>query len=126
MDDKKRILIVEDEIFIRELYEDYLTKRGYEVLSAEDGEKGLQLAQDEKVQLILLDVMLPKMTGIDVLKHVKEGSGVNKEVPLYMLTNLGQDSVIKQAFTLGAAGYLIKSQLTPQQLADQIAEILKA
>lgn len=126
MDNKpKKILLVEDEFFIRDLYERYLKKNGFEVISAIDGEDGLQKALNNPVDLILLDIMMPKMTGIEVLSKIKEESSIAKNTPVYLLTNQVQESIIKEAFKLGAEGYLIKAQLLPKQIVEEIQNIFK-
>ncbi len=125
MDKQKRILLVEDEFFIRDLYERYLKKNGYEIISAVDGQDGLDKALANPVDLILLDIMMPKMTGIEVLEKIKEDSSPAKDTPVYLLTNQVQESIIKEAFKLGAEGYLIKAQLLPKQIVEEIENIFK-
>lgn len=119
----KRILLIEDEFFIRDLYERYLSKNGYEVITAVDGEEGLNKAQNEKVDLILLDIMMPKMTGLEVLKKIKEDGALAKDTPVYLLTNLGQESIIKDAFKMGAEGYLLKAKMLPKQIVEEIKKV---
>jgi CheY-like chemotaxis protein len=121
----KKILLVEDEFFIRDLYERYLKKNGFEVISAVDGEDGMKKALENKVDLILLDIMMPKMTGIEVLSKIKEEGSIAKDTPVYLLTNQVQDSIIREAFKLGAEGYLIKAQLLPKQIVEEIQNIFK-
>lgn len=119
------ILIVEDDLFIRELYERQLSLAGYTVSSAADGPEGLEKMNQKVPNLLLLDIMLPKMNGLDVLKAIK-AQDTTKEVPVILLTNLGQDSVIKEGFNLGADGYLIKSAYTPDQIIDEVKKFLDA
>jgi CheY-like chemotaxis protein len=121
----KKILLIEDEFFIRDLYERYLKKSGYEVLTAVDGEDGLNKALNNQVDLILLDIMMPKMTGIEVLEKIKQDNSIGKNTPVYLLTNQVQESIIKEAFKLGAEGYLIKAQLLPKQIVEEIQNIFK-
>lgn len=121
MEDKKRILLIEDEAIIRELYEKVLTEAGYELSFAFDGESGIEKAGKGKYDLILLDIMLPKRTGLDVLKELKTVS--KNKVPIYMLTNLGQESVMKEAYSLGADGYLLKAKFLPEQLVQEIKAV---
>ena len=125
MDTSKKILLIEDEFFIRDLYERYLKKSGYEVITAIDGEDGLEKALNNKVDLILLDIMMPKMTGIEVLEKIKQDDSIAKSTPVYLLTNQVQESIIKEAFKLGAEGYLIKAQLLPKQIVEEIQNIFK-
>lgn len=114
----KKILLIEDEFYIRDLYRMILEKAGFEVLLAEDGEKGYNLAQ-KLPNLILLDIMLPKMNGIILLKKLKEETRT-KNIPVVLLTNLGQEEVIKAAFDSGASGYFLKAGLNPNELVKKI------
>lgn len=122
MSGKKKILLVEDELFIRELYERALSQAGYDVTTAVDGEQALKVAKKD-LDLILLDIMLPKIHGIDVLKQLKK-SDETKNIPVVMITNLGQESVIDDAFKIGAQGYLIKMRLTPYEVLNKVGEFL--
>ena len=118
-----RILIIEDDYFIRELYERQLKKKGYEVVAAADGAEGLVKAAEVKPRLILLDIMLPKLNGLDLLGTLK-AKPETSEIPVVLLTNLGQESVIKEGFKLGAKGYLIKSAYTPEQIISEVESFL--
>ncbi len=121
---KQKILIIEDDFFVRDLYKRELSRKGFEVSTAEDGAEGLLKVIEEKPDLILLDIMLPKMSGLDVLKKVKEKEEV-KDIPVVLLTNLGQDNVIREGFTLGAVGYLIKAAYTPTQIIEEVKKFLR-
>lgn len=123
-DTQKKILIIEDDLFIRELYADYLTEHGYSIIVAEDGNEGLNKILNTPVDLILLDVMLPLMDGIQVLTKIKAPESPAKDTPVYMITNMGQENIIKQALRIGAVGYLIKSQLQPKQILQEIENFL--
>lgn len=122
-DGNVKILIIEDDLFIRELYERQLSMEGFEVRTAEDGEVGLNSLSEGAPDLLLLDIMLPKVSGLDVLRTMK-GQDQLKDVPVILLTNLGQDSVIKEGFNLGADGYLIKSAYTPDQIIEEVKKFL--
>lgn len=117
------ILIIEDDYFIRELYERQLNKRGYNVVSAADGAEGLVKAAEVSPNLILLDIMLPKLNGLDLLGTLK-AKPETQSIPVVLLTNLGQESVIKEGFKLGAKGYLIKSAYTPEQIINEVESFL--
>mgnify|MGYP001594646631 CR=1 FL=1 len=119
-----KILIVEDEMFVRELYERVLSQNGFEVFTASDGEKGLAIAASAHPDLILLDVMMPGVNGLEVLKRLKADSDL-KDIPVVLLTNLGQQSVIQQALDQGASGYLMKVRLTPYQVLAHVKEFLQ-
>src|SRR3989344_7908007 len=112
----KKILIVEDDQFLREFYEELLVGEGFSVETAEDGEIGSNKAKEGGFDLILLDIMLPKKDGLQVLRDLKLSPAKSPNGPVVVLTNLGQDIVIKQCFALGAVGYLIKSAMNPDQV----------
>ncbi len=122
--EKKKILIIEDDFFVRDLYDRELSREGFEIETTVDGPGGLLKAVEGKYDLILLDIMLPKMSGLDVLKTLKE-KDETKDIPVVLLTNLGQDSVIREGFSLGAAGYLIKAAYTPTQIIEEVKKFLK-
>lgn len=119
----KKILIIEDDLFIRELYERTLAQSGFEVVGAADGAEGLTLAKDKKPDLILLDIMLPKVHGIDVLKKLKAESQT-KKIPVIILTNLGQENIVNQAFKIGAVSYLIKMHVSPYEIVNHVKNFL--
>jgi len=116
----KKILLVEDDVFIRDIYSRELGKGDYQILTAEDGFEGIEMTKAEKFDIILLDIMLPKKTGIDILKELRTPSNTNKETPVYLLTNLGQGSIIKQAISIGAQGYLLKARVLPSQVLQAV------
>lgn len=116
----KKILIAEDDFFIRDVYSKVFSLSKYEVHVAVDGAEALEKIKKEPFDIILLDIMMPRMTGIDVLKNVRALETPAKNTPIFIITNLGQQSVIEEAFKFGMDGYIIKSQVTPQQLVDEI------
>ena len=118
----KKILIVEDEEYLADMYKIKFESEGYAVIVAIDGETGIQLAQSVKPDLILLDLVLPRMDGFQVLKELRH-DGRTKDIIIYILSNLGQDEEIKKGFADGANGYLIKANLTPAQLMDYVERI---
>lgn len=119
----KKILIIEDEQDIRELYAEVLRDEGYEVHEAWDGEIGSVEASSGKYQLILLDIMLPKRDGLQILKDLKAKPELSK-IPVILLTNLSTDTVIKEGFSLGATSYVIKSEMTPDQIVAEVQKVL--
>lgn len=125
MNNSYRILVVEDDQFLREFYQELLTAEGYLVDAAPDGEIGFQKIHEGGFDLVLLDIMLPKKDGLQILKDIKEQGSKNPNKSIVMLTNLGQDMIIKQCFELGASGYLIKSSLNPDQVLTEIKNHLK-
>lgn len=120
----QKILVVEDDQFLRELYDELLKEEGYEVTLAEDGEKGLSQIQKGGFDLILLDIMLPKIDGLEILRRVKNKPPEKQNGSTVLLTNLGQDSIIKEGFSLGASGYLIKSAMNPDQVLSEVKVFL--
>lgn len=126
MDNKnKRILIVEDDQFLREFYQELLMAEGYFVDAAPDGEIALSKIQSNEYDLILLDIMLPKKDGVQILRDLKIKPAKSPNATIVVLTNLGQDLVIKQCFDLGADGYLIKSALNPDQVLTEVKSYLQ-
>src|SRR3989339_688840 len=114
MESAKRILLIEDDLYTRELFEEVLKGAGFDVTTAFDGEMGLSRALEGGYNLILLDIVMSGMDGIEVLKRLKGSATKQKNGPIVMLTNLSHDPIIKQTLSLGAASYLIKSDLTPE------------
>lgn len=120
----KKILIIEDETFIADVYSHELTKAGFSVKTAKDGPSGLKALEEENFDLLLLDIMLPGIHGLELLKQWRVKHPASK-MPVLVLTNLGQDEVIKEAFTLGAQGYLIKASYTPNQMVTEVQNALQ-
>lgn len=116
----KTLLIVEDDYYIRDIYQRTFVKGGYAVDVAADGAEAVVKGNSKMYDLVLLDIMLPKVTGIDVLKQLRIEGKPNAKTPIYLITNLGQEDIIKQAFVLGADGYLIKSQLRPDEILREV------
>ena len=119
----KKILLVEDEDFIRELYVRQLTKSGFNVKTAVDGQSGLDTLKSETFDLLLLDIMLPGMNGLQLLREFK-AQNPNSTMIVILLTNLGQEAVIKEGFELGAQAYLIKASYTPDQVVTEVKNAL--
>lgn len=120
---KEKILIVEDDKTLREMYQLRLSINGYDVLEAKDGEEGLDLAIKEKPDLILLDIMMPKMSGMDVLDIIKS-TPETKDIPIIVLTALTDESVKSKGLVYGAEDYLVKSQTMPGQVVEKIEKVL--
>ena len=120
---QKKILIVEDDQFLREFYQELLTAEGYFVDVAPDGEIALSKLRSNEYNLVLLDLMLPKLNGIDVLKKIKKDPNT-KNLSVIVLTNLDEDAIIKNALKLGANAYLVKIDYTPQQIIDMVRQYI--
>lgn len=119
----KKILLVDDDMYIRDLYAEVLKDEGYDVLIASDGEEAISVASANTPDLILLDIMLPKIDGIQVLSKLKADAKL-KTVPVIMLTNFGQEDLVKQAVNIGSAEYLLKYNITPGEIIKKVGLIL--
>lgn len=122
---QKKILIIEDDQFLREFYEELLQGEGFSTDAAADGDLGITKMSQGGYDLILLDIMLPKKDGMQILRDLRAKPPAQFNGPIVVLTNLGQDAVIKECFDLGANGYLIKSALNPDQVLAEIKTYLK-
>ncbi len=120
----QKILIIEDDKFLRELIVQKLKKENFEVSEAVDGEEGIKRIKEEKPGLVLLDLILPGIDGFEVLSQMKEDSTV-KSIPVIILSNLGQREDIEKGLKLGAIDYLIKAHFTPGEIIDKIKSILR-
>lgn len=120
---KKKILLVEDDEFLAELYATKLNLEGFEVTLAVDGEKGLKLAKETNPDLVLLDIILPKMDGFEVLKGIKADASL-KNTPVILLTNLSQKDEVKRGLDLGANDYLIKAHFMPSEVVKKIKQTI--
>lgn len=119
-----KILIVEDDKFLRDLLEAKLIKENFPISIAIDGEEGLRKARDEKPDLVLLDLILPGMNGFEILKNMKENpETVN--IKVIILSNLGQEEEVEKAMALGATDYLIKAHFTLEEIVEKIKKVLK-
>lgn len=119
-----RLIIIEDEEPIRELYKRQLTLAGMQTDGFANGKEGLEAISKTQYNLLLLDIMLPDMNGLEILKQIKTNPAT-KALPVLLLTNLGQDAVIKEGFQLGAEGYMIKAAYTPDQIVQEVKNILQ-
>ncbi|MFA6407515.1 MAG: response regulator [Candidatus Paceibacterota bacterium] len=117
-----RILIVEDEQALAKVLEEKLIKSGFEVKIAGDGEAALYAAGVFKPEMILLDLILPKKDGFEVLKELK-ASPTLATIPVIVLSNLGEDENLKKAFALGAKDYFVKSQHPINEIIDKVKNI---
>jgi DNA-binding response OmpR family regulator len=121
---KQTVLIVEDDCFLSNMYKAKLELEDYVVLTATNGEMGLKMVKEKKPNLVLLDVIMPKMNGFEVLKEVKNDKNL-KDIPVIMLTNLGQKKDVQKSFNLGASEYLIKAHFLPSEVVGKVKKFLK-
>ena len=121
---KKNILLVDDDPLIIRMYQNRLSNDGYTVRTASNGEEALIQVIKEKPDLILLDIMMPKMNGVETLKALKREEKT-KDIPVIILTNLGDNPEdIESAKKLGALDYLVKADTTPKKLSQQVKEVV--
>ena len=120
----KKIIIVEDEQYLRELYIQILQQEGYSVDSAEDGDIAFEKLSKNQYDLVLLDVILPKMDGLQILEKLSK-MGDRKFDNTVLLTNLGQDLVVAKALDYGVRGYMIKSDYTPEEMINEVKGYLE-
>ena len=115
----KKVLCIEDEHFISELYDRALTKAGYDVTVEVDGQKGLELAQTDKFDIILLDLMIPTLTGVELLKKLRDPAVTpNFHAKIIITTNLEQRDEVRESIEKQADGYLVKAEITPRELVE--------
>jgi CheY-like chemotaxis protein len=121
----KRVLLAEDDRLLRRACESGLRQRGITVIPAADGEAALHLAQSEVPDLILLDMLMPKMTGLGVLRNLRADERT-RAIPVLILSNSSKQDEIQEVMTLGVEGYLVKANLSLQDLSDRVMAILDA
>jgi len=124
-DNKIKILLIEDEEMLANMYEVKFKNEGFDLVKALDGAQGLEMAKTIKPDFILLDIIMPKVDGFSVLKSLKEEEST-KDIPVMMLTNLGQDEDIERGKQMGSVGYLVKANITPAEVVESVkAELQK-
>jgi len=120
----KKILFIEDESALQKTFGEIFSQEGYEMISAIDGQIGLEMAKTKKPDLILLDLILPKVHGFEVLRQLKE-SPETKEIPVIILTNLEGIEDVDKAIGLGATTYLVKAQYTLEEVLEKVKKALQ-
>lgn len=120
---KKSILVAEDDKFYANIYKAKLTREGYDVIIAEDGEKTLEAAREKKPDLILLDLIMPVKDGFETLKELRADEKL-KDIKVIVLSNLGQEEDIKKVKDLGIVDYLVKTNVSIQKVVDKVKEHL--
>ncbi len=119
----KKVLIVEDDQLIQRMYQKIFTFQHYTVVVANDGEEGVAKAQSEKPDVILMDVMMPKMNGMEALEKIKADAAL-KDIPVIMLSNLAGDGDMSTAMSKGALKYIIKSEHDPKEIVSIVDETI--
>ncbi len=125
-DNLTKVLLVEDEPFLSGMYQTKLKLEGFDVVAAADGEEALEKVKAQEFDIVLLDIMMPKLNGFEVLKSIR--GDANKKiagVPVIILTNLGQKSDIEQGLLLGANDYIVKASFTPAEVVAKIKKLIK-
>ncbi len=120
----KKILIVEDETLVSELLERKLSREGYLVYVARDGEKGLELLRTQTPQLVLLDMTLPKQSGFEVLQTIHKDEAL-RQIPVIIISNSGEAAELERAKTLGISDWLVKTEFDPQEVVDKVKKHLE-
>jgi len=121
-----KILVVEDDKFLRDLILRKLKTENFETVFAKDGEEALKKIKEEKPSLILLDLILPGIDGFEVLRQIKSDSSETlRKIPVIILSNLGQRDDVEKGINLGAVDFLVKAHFTPGEIVDKIKEVLK-
>jgi len=115
---RRKVLIIEDEHFISELYVRALTRAGYEVTVEIDGQKGLELAKTDQYDIILLDLMIPTITGIEVLRQLRGQGAPKLKAKIVITTNLEQREELRADIEAQADAYLVKAEITPRELVE--------
>ncbi len=122
-DNKIKILLIEDDSFLLSMYTAKFELENFEVYAAGDGEKGLKLAESKPLDIILLDIILPKVDGFEVLQKLKFDEKL-KKIPVILLTNLSQKNDIERGMSMGANDYLIKAHFTPAEVVEKVKKVL--
>jgi DNA-binding response OmpR family regulator len=118
-----KILIIEDDAAISKLYSVELMTKGYTVEIANNGEEGYKKALTYLPDLILCDIMMPLLNGVETLKKIRANENT-KSTPMLMLTNFGQENLVKEAFNNGATDYILKYQSTPSEVTEKVKQYL--
>ena len=124
MEPKKKILVVEDEKDAREIFIDILKENGFDVVGVVDGNEALQKLTENKFDLVLLDIIMPNVDGIQTLSEIKKFPGKYGDMKVIMLTNIGGDIAVEKAMKLGADGYVLKSETEPNDLVILVKNYL--
>lgn len=119
----KKILLVEDEPMLSNLLGQRLQKENFQVITAHDGSEAVKILRQEKPDLVLLDIILPKMSGFEVMETMKSDPTL-QSAPVVVISNLGQEGDVERGQNLGAVGYFVKAQMSIEDLVSKIKEFL--
>lgn len=123
MDKKHTVLLVEDDGFLASIFAQKFELEGFEVVYATNGEDGVRLAKKETPDVILLDLLMPKMDGFEALEQLKKEEKL-KDVPVIIMSNLGSREDIERCYSLGAVGYIIKAHSLPHETVHMVKTLL--
>lgn len=124
MAEKIKILLAEDDLQLIDMYRRKFEIEGFDVQFGEDGQQAIDILEKWKPDIALLDIMMPKVNGLDVLKHIKGKEGY-EDVITVMLTNLGNESTAEEIYKLGATEYIVKADMTPLEVCDKVKELVE-
>jgi CheY-like chemotaxis protein len=120
----KKVIVIDDDMYIRELYEEVLKGEGYDVTTGVNGQDALDKLSQGGYDLVLLDIMMPKIDGLGVMDALRANPPPIPNGPILMLTNLDHEPLIEDALNKGAKAFLIKADITPADLMDQVRKYL--
>jgi len=123
-DEKIYVLIVEDDVFLADIYKKKFEMEGFKVSVSDNGEKAISDIAKKSPDIVLLDILLPKLDGFAVLEHLKADKATSG-VPVILLTNLGQKDDVEKGLEMGAVDYLIKAHFKPSEVVDKVKKVLK-
>ncbi len=118
------VLLVEDDVFLANIYTTKFEMEGFKISHSDNGQKGLEDAKKKKPDIILLDILLPKMDGFAVLEEIQKDETL-KSIPVILLTNLGQKDDVEKGLEMGAKDYLIKAHFKPSEVVEKVKNVLK-
>jgi DNA-binding response OmpR family regulator len=118
-----KILIAEDDLMISEIYQKKFTEKGYEVLTAFSGDQVLDIAKKQKVDIVLLDLLIPRLDGFAVIENLRNGK-YDANIKIIISSNLSQKEDRDRVMALGANGFILKSQFTPSEMVEEIKKII--
>lgn len=119
-----KVLLVEDDPLLTKMYEAKFRAEGFDIVSAPDGVRGLEMVDQDGIDFIILDIMMPQLSGIDMLEKLR-GSQKGKDIPVIILTNLSEKDEEDKAGKLGVKEYLLKANLTPSEVVEKVKKYIK-
>lgn len=119
-----KIILAEDDVQLIDMYQRKFEMEGFDVKFAEDGQQAIDILKDWKPDVALIDIMMPRVNGLDVLKYIKERPDY-EDVLTIMLTNLGNEATAEEIYKLGATEYIVKADMTPLEVSEKVKELIK-